>query len=271
MPELPEIANLARQMTKELKGKRIIDLDVTQPRCLNMPVKKLRRIVSKSVEETTAKGKWLFTNLHPNDNLLLNLGMGGDVRYHRSNATLPKKHQFQLTFDDETKLTVAFSWFGYIHLASGKELLKHKMTNKLGISPIEKEFTVEKLVSLLSGRRGAIKSFLLNQKNVAGIGNVYVQDVLFRARLHPLRMIQTLSESEIQTLHRSIRETLNQSIRRGGLKYERDLYGRHGRYGPEHFLVAYKTHEPCPTCKTAVVKIRTGSTASYVCPKCQKL
>jgi len=271
MPELPEIANLARQMTKQLKGKRITDLDVTQPRCLNMSVKKFRRIVGKSVEETNARGKWLFTNLYPDDNLLLNLGMGGDLRHHRSSATLPKKYQLRVTFDDKTGLTVTFSWFGYIHLASDKELLKHKMTNKLGISPTDKEFTVEKLASLLSGRRGAIKSFLLNQKNVAGIGNVYVQDILFRARLHPLRITQTLTGSEIEALHRSICEALNQSIRLGGLKYERDLYGRRGKYGPEHFLVAYKTHEPCPGCKTAVVKIRTGSTASYICPKCQKL
>jgi formamidopyrimidine-DNA glycosylase len=100
---------------------------------------------------------------------------------------------------------------------------------------------------------------------------VYVQDILFKARLHPLRMTQTLTESEIEALHRSTCEALNQSIRLGGLKYERDLHGRYGKYGPEHFLVAYKTDKPCPVCKTAIVKIRTGSTASYICPKCQKL
>jgi formamidopyrimidine-DNA glycosylase len=137
--------------------------------------------------------------------------------------------------------------------------------------PIDKEFTVEKLASLLSVRRGAIKSFLLNQKNVAGIGNMYVQDILFRAKLHPLRMTQTLTESEIEALHRSVSEVLDRGITLGGLKYERDLYGRHGDYGPEHFLVAYKIHEPCPACATRIVKIRTGSTPSYICPKCQKL
>jgi formamidopyrimidine-DNA glycosylase len=271
MPELPEITNLARQMTKQLMGKRISAVDVTQPKCLNVSVKKFRRIVGKTFEETNGRGKWLFTHLHPDDNLLLNLGMGGDLRYHRNDATLPKKCQLRLIFNDKTKLTVAFFWFGYIHIASDGELPKHKMTNKLGMSPISKEFTVEKLASLLSRRRGAIKSFLLNQKNVAGIGNVYVQDPLFKAKLHPLRPIQTLTEPEIEALHRSLDEVLNQSIRLGGLKYERDLYGRHGKYGPEHFLVAYKTHEPCPICKTAIEKIKTGSTASYICPDCQKL
>jgi len=270
LPELPEIANLARQMTKQLRGKRISDLDVAQPRCLNMSVKKFRRIAGKRVEETSVHGKWLFTRLRPDDHLLLNLGMAGDLLYHKSDTTLPKKYQLRLTFKDKTQLTATFWWFGYVHLASDKELRKHKMTSKLGISPIDKGFTVEEFATLLSGRRGAIKSFLLDQKNVAGIGNVYVQDILFKARLHPLRMIQTLTEPEMEALYRSIGEVLNLGIGLGGLKYERDLYGRHGEYGPEYYLVAYKTGEPCPECKTAVAKIRTGSTASYICPKCQK-
>jgi formamidopyrimidine-DNA glycosylase len=166
-------------------------------------------------------------------------------------------------------LTIAFFWFGYVHLASDKELSKHKMTSKLGTNPLDAEFTLERFGRLLSGRRGAIKSFLLDQENLAGIGNVYVQDPLFKARLHPLRQIQSLSESEIEALHRSIREVLDRSVRLGGLKYERDLHGHPGKYGPRQFLVAYKTNEPCPKCKTKIRKIRTGSTASYICPKCQ--
>lgn len=271
MPELPEIANLARQMTERLNGKRIMTLDLTQPKCLNVSVKSFQRIVGKRIQETNARGKWLFTNLRPADNLLLNLGMGGDLRYHKNDSTIPKKWQLRLTFDDKTELTVAFFWFGYIHLTSDKELPRHKMTSKLGISPADKDFTVEKFASLLSGRGGGIKSFLLNQENVAGIGNVYVQDSLFKARLHPLRMIQTLTDLEIEALHRSICEVVEHSIRLRGLKYERDLYGHHGKYGPRQFLVAYKPKEPCPKCRTAIVKIRTGSTASYICPKCQKL
>jgi formamidopyrimidine-DNA glycosylase len=269
MPELPEIVNLARQMTKQISGERIKDVIVTQPRCLNVSYRKFRRIVGKAVKETDARGKWLLVELDPGDNLLLNLGMGGALRYHKDDTTLPKKYQLQIAFYDKTKLTITFSWFGYIHLASDKELSRHKMTSRLGISAIDSEFTVEKLSSLLSGRRGSIKSFLLDQKNVAGIGNVYVQDILFKARLHPLHVIQTLSQSDIAVLHQSIREVLSRSIALGGLKYETDLYGRNGKYGPEHFLVAYKTGKPCPTCRTAVVKIKTGATASYICPECQ--
>ncbi len=272
MPELPEIVNLARQMTKELQGKRIGDIVLPQPKCVNMPPKKFRRrIIGKTMKETSAHGKWLFTKLNPSDNLLLNLGMGGDLRYHRKRSTVPEKYQLRLMFADSTELTAAFWWFGYIHLISDKELPKHKMTCRLGISPIGKEFTAEKLSSMLSGRRGAIKTFLLDQKNIAGIGNVYIQDTLFKARLHPLRKIETLTNTEIQALHQAMLDVLHESIRLRGLRYERDLYGRHGRYGAEHFLVGYKENKPCPTCGTAIAKIRTGSTSSYICPRCQQL
>ncbi len=271
MPELPEIMNLARQMTRRLARKRISQVELKQPKCLNMlPDRARRRMIKKTMGVTNAHGKWLFTHLEPRENLLLNLGMGGDLRYHKNADMLPEKRQLRLTFSDGTELTASFWWFGYIHVASDDELPEHRMTGKLGISPIDEEFTVEKLSSILSGRRGAIKSFLLDQKNIAGIGNVYVQDILFRARLHPLRAIKTLRESDIHALHQSIRDVLNESIKLGGLRYERDLYGRSGRYGLEHYMVAYKPGKPCPICKTKVKKIRTGSTASYICPRCQK-
>jgi formamidopyrimidine-DNA glycosylase len=270
MPELPEIANLSKQMTRQLRGKRIANVHVTQLKCLNLPAKRFRRVIGRRVNETTARGKWLFTNLHP-DTLLLNLGMGGDLIYHKNEATIPQKYQLLINFKDESALTASFFWFGYIHLVFEKELPKHKMTNSLGISALDKELTAERFECLLSGRRGAIKRFLLDQSNISGIGNVYVQDPLFKAKIHPLRLIPSLTSYEIQTLHKSIREVLNQSLRLGGLRYERNLYGRNGNYGPENFLVAYKTGKPCPACRTRIAKIRTGSTASYICPNCQKL
>lgn len=271
MPELPEIATLARQMTKELQGKRIASIELTQPKCLNMaPEKFRRRLAGKRTGETRVRGKWLFTKLNPSGNLLLNLGMGGDLRYHKRASTIPKKYQLRLTFADHTALTATFWWFGYIHLVSDEELPKHKMTCRLGISPIEEGFTADNLRSMLSGRRGAIKSFLLDQKNIAGIGNVYIQDMLFKAKLHPLRRIETLTSLEIQVLHQAMLEVLRKSIELGGLAYERDLHGRRGRYSAEHFLVGYKENKPCPTCGTSITKIRTGSTSSYICPKCQK-
>jgi formamidopyrimidine-DNA glycosylase len=271
MPELPEIADLAHEMTRALRGKRISKIDLRQPKCLNVKPKLLRRrVVGKTVGETKPHGKWLFTRLHPEENLLLNLGIGGDLRYHKNAETLPEKHQLRLTFTDDTELTASFWWFGYIHVVSDDELPMHKMTSRLGVSPIGREFTVKSLASILSGRRGAIKILLLDQKNIAGIGNVYVQDILFRAKIHPLRATSTLKESEIRALHDSIKDVLKESIKLRGLRYEKDLHGRSGMYGLDQFMVAYKSGQPCPICKTKVKKIRTGATSSYICPRCQK-
>jgi formamidopyrimidine-DNA glycosylase len=106
---------------------------------------------------------------------------------------------------------------------------------------------------------------------LAGIGNVYVQDILFQAKLHPNRRISTLSEKEINILYNAIRDVLNHSIQLGGLAYEKDFYGQKGKLTINEFLVGYKTGKPCPACKTPIEKIKTGSTSSYICPKCQPL
>jgi formamidopyrimidine-DNA glycosylase len=114
-----------------------------------------------------------------------------------------------------------------------------------------------------------VKTFLLEQKNIAGIGNVYAQDILFRARLHPNRKLQTLSETEIKALYSAIKTVLNRSIELGGLAYELDFHGQKGKFDQNKFLVGYKTGKPCPECGTRIEKIKTGSTASYICPTCQ--
>ena len=123
----------------------------------------------------------------------------------------------------------------------------------------------------MDSRRGNIKTFLLDQKNIAGIGNVYIQDILFNAKIHPARKITSLTDSEIETLYESIRFVLNESIGLGGLAYEIDFYGNRGRYGKEQFKIAYKSGELCPVCRKLIQKIRTGPTSSFICPNCQPL
>jgi len=272
MPELPEIAVKARQMDREIKGKRIATIESRQPKNLNIPAQKfVKTAKGKTIRNVTGKGKWLFIKLDPAYYMLINLGMNADLIYFASNQELPEKCQFRLTFADGTGFTIQFQWFGYIHLLKEKDLDKHKLTAKLGVSPIEKEFTLENFKKLLTNKKGGIKSFLLDQKNVAGIGNVYIQDTLFEAKLHPNRKISTLSEKEIEGLYNAIRDVLNRAIKLGGLAYEKDFYGRKGRLTINKFLVGYKTGKPCPTCKTPIEKVKTGSTSSYICPKCQSL
>ena len=259
-------------MDKKTDGKRIADIEARQPKNLNMPVQGFAKTVKgKTVNNISSKGKWIFIKLDPAYYMLINRGMNADLLYFTPKQKLPEKYQFKLTFTDKTGFTIQFQWFGYVHLVPEKSLHKHKLTAQLGISPIDKEFTLEHFKRLLANKKGGIKSFLIDQKNVAGIGNVYIQDILFKAKLHPNRKISALSKKEISSLYKAIGDVLNRSIRLGGLAYEKDFYGQNGKFAINEFLVGYKTGKPCPTCKSAIEKIKTGSTSSYICPKCQTL
>lgn len=272
MPELPEITVIAKQMNKQITGKRIANVETKQPKNLNMPVREfVKTAKGKTVKSVSSKGKWIFIKLESSHYMLINLGMNADLLYFTPTQKLPGKYQFKLNFTDKTGFTIQFQWFGYIHLLKEKDSDRHKLTARLGVSAIAEEFTLDYFQKLLANRKGGIKSFLINQKNVAGIGNVYIQDILFEAKLHPNRKIQILSEKEIVSLHSAIKDVLNRSIKLGGLAYEKDFYGQKGKLTIDKFLVGYKPGKPCPSCHTPIEKIRTKSTASYICPKCQKL
>jgi formamidopyrimidine-DNA glycosylase len=266
MPELPEIAILARDMQKELVGRTISGVVVLQPKCLNLPVEAFQTALTGArILNVTSHGKWLRVETTKGW-LLLGLGMGGEILL-TDRAHLPEKHRLIFDFDDGCCLAVNFWWFGYAHFAA--TLADHAMTAKLG--PDFMSLSLDDFRALLAGRRGGIKAFLLNQSRIAGIGNVYVQDPLFKAGIHPLRPINTLSEEEIAALWQALRQTLQESIDHGGSQWEQNLYGEHGRWDSSFLLIAYREGQPCPTCGTAVEKIKTGSTSTHICPVCQLL
>jgi formamidopyrimidine-DNA glycosylase len=264
MPELPEIAVLARDMRRELIGKEIADIEVLQPKCLNLPAAEfVARLRSGSIVNVSSHGKWLRTQTSRGW-ILTNLGMGGEVLL-LNRERLPERWRIVFDFSDATCLAVNFWWFGYAHYAS--DPAQHAMVGKLG--PHALDLSLEEFQALLRGRRGSIKSFLLDQERIAGIGNVYVQDPLFRAKVHPLRAIPTLTSGETAALWQALRETLQQSIDHGGAAYERNLYGERGGWDEKFLLVGYREGAACPLCATTIIKIRTGSTSSYICPSCQ--
>ncbi len=200
MPELPEIWNLAQQMNETLSGKTIATVDVRQEKCLNLPLDLFQQgLENRTLGTTTAKGKWIFTKVSPDQNLLLNLGMGGLVLYlDLEQAKNAPRYRLKFVFSDHSALAIDFSWFGYVHLVGS--LAEHAMTASLGPSPLEEDFTWDCFRQILAGRKGILKSVLLDQHAISGIGNVYVQDILFRARLHPLRKIPSLDEGEQRRL-----------------------------------------------------------------------
>ncbi len=266
MPELPEIHLFARDMRKELVGRTIGDIEVLQPKCLNLPEDEFRvALLGAQVRDVTAHGKWLQVEMMQGW-LLLNLGMGGEILLTNRDC-LPDRYRLTFDLPDGAALAVNFWWFGQAHYVA--DLADHAMTARLG--PDFMSLTQDEFRASLEGRRGGIKSFLLNQSQIAGIGNVYVQDPLFKAGIHPLRPINTLGDDEIGALWQAIRETLQESMDHGGSQWEQNLYGEHGHWDDSFFLVAYREGKTCPTCGTTVEKIKTGSTSSYICPACQPL
>lgn len=272
MAELPEVTVLSEQMHRELAGKAFADVDVVQEKCLNVPKGAfVAGLLGRTVERVYARGKWSFFALDGGQHLLLNVGMGGDILRYAGGSTWPAQYQCRFHFADASGFTCRFWWFGYLHLMPTSDLATHKMTGDMALSPFDEGFTREHFRSLFAGSRTRVKNLLLDQRKVAGIGNVYVQDILFRARLHPLQPANTLTLVQVDRLYEATVASLRHAYAKGGMEFEKDFYGGHGGYGAADFLVGYRDGKPCPDCGATVEKIRTGSTASYICPTCQVL
>ena len=264
MPELPEIFVIARDMRKELVGRTFGNVDVLQPKCLNVPVVDFQAALrGAEIRDVGPRGKWVRAELSTGW-LLLCLGMGGEILL-TDRSHLPEKHRLIFDLTDGAVIAVNFWWFGYAHYTP--TLADHKMTAELG--PDILDLSLEEFRALLGGRKGAIKTFLLDQKRIAGIGNVYVQDPLFMARIHPLRSIASLSDAEIAALWMALRETLQQSIDQGGSAWEQNLYGVKGQWDQRFMHILHLEGQPCPVCGTTIENIKTGSTYTRVCRVCQ--
>ena len=268
MPELPEITLLARQMNAELVGKTIAGVEVLQPKCLNVsPETFADALTGARLLSVTSRGKWIFVETDRGW-LLLNLGMGGEILL-TSRAVLPEKHRLVFDFTDGACLSINFWWFGYAHYVRPGELADHGMT--AGMGPNALDLSTDDLAALLRGRRGRVKALLLDQDMMAGIGNAYIHDILFLARLHPLRSAAGLTPAEVAALASAIQDGLRPSIAKGGAFYEVNLYGEKGGFTLDDILIGYKEGQPCPVCGTTIAKIKTGSTSSFICPRCQLL
>ena len=271
MAELPEIAKLAGQMREVLCGKTIDTITLEQEKCANIPPEEFNnRTTGARIEEVMYRGKWIITKLHNGENILLSLGMGADILYFEHEENEADKYQIKVLFSDGSGYTARFWWFGKFLLVSEDELASEPNTKDIAIDPFDDLFTLDYFTSILKGKKTQIKAFLMNQKNVGGIGNMYMHDILFGAKLHPQKKISNMSEEEIKLLYCTMKELLYLSREKGTFSYESDFFGQKGGFGMEYFLVGYKEHQPCPVCGEAIVSIKTGSTSTFICPACQK-
>ncbi len=268
MPELPEIVVIAKQMDKILWEKEVRSVSITQPKCGNRPVEDyMKHMPGKKVECVSPLGKWIEIVLNHQVRFLVSLGMGGEICYFEGTQALPEKSRLIVRFSDETGFYATLWWFGYFHLVLKNE--SHPMTDTLGPDPLK--ISENEFLSLLTKRRGGIKSFLLNQKRIRGIGNFYIQEILFQAGMHPLREINSISEKEKRNLYCAVRKVLDESISLGSSSYEVDFFGKKGKYGLDRMSIGYQENKPCPVCQTNIRKIKTGSTSHFICHQCQIL
>lgn len=272
MAELPEITKLAGQMNTALCGKAVNNIILLQGKCANVTQDEFqKRVAGAKITNIYHKGKWIMTSLGNGENILLSLGMGADVIYFENEKDEQEKYQVKVLLDDGSGYTARFWWFGKFLLVSDEDLASEPNTKDIAIDPFDEQFSRAYFTSLLRGKKMQIKSFLMDQKNVGGIGNMYMHDILFKACLHPKKKISDMNEQDVTALYQSILDILNLSREKGAFSYESDFFGQKGGFSADDFLVGYRENKACPVCGEVIVSVKTGSTSSFICPKCQKL
>lgn len=275
MIEYPEAVTIARQMNERLCGKLILDVAIADDHpkfmFLNDDVSAYQaRLPGRRIVNVQAKGKWLFANLDSGDFLLLG-EMFGRILLVAPGSALPKKVHAKVTFESGAALVITIQAWGGFQVLTPDELGNHLYTGKQGISILSEEFTPERFSEILDGSeewsRKPIKSFLVHEGNVAGIGNGMLQDILFRARLSPKRKVPDISPEERMRLHGAIVETMTMAIAAGGRDTEKDLFGNPGGYIP--MLDRRAKDTPCPSCETPIEKISYLGGSCYLCRSCQ--
>ena len=288
MPELPEVETICRQLEPEIAGRRIKRLEVLDPRWSRpVPPAVLGDAVSgRRIESLGRRGKYLLLRLEGGETLVMHLRMTGNLllvdgeslinpaegrRLYAGESSTEQRHLRALfLLDDGREL-----WFtdprrfGEAFLADD-EALRDRFDGRVGLEPFSEEFTPEALGALAAGRSAPLKSFLLNQAAVAGIGNIYADEALFRARLHPLSPAGSMKPEHLEALHGAIRDALRAGIDGGGASIDdfRDARGERGSMQDE-FLVHTREGEPCPRCGSPIARIEVTGRSTYYCPGCQ--
>jgi len=265
MPELPEVETFVRQLRPACLGQRITDVTIRWPRHIATPNPRQfrRRIRGQKITGLNRRGKYLVFSL-TNDFLLIHLKMSGDLQVRPRGK--PGKHDHTIFhFADNTELRFNDTRkFGRVYLVADSE----EVTGGLGPEPLARSFTAAKLESLLTTRRRPLKSLLLDQTVLAGVGNIYADESLHRAKLHPQKRSDSLTPAETRALWRSLRHTLNLAIRHNGSSI--DWMYRGGDH-QNHLHVYGRTDEPCLICGTPIRHILLGGRSTHFCPHCQRL
>jgi formamidopyrimidine-DNA glycosylase len=274
MPELPEVESVRRQLAPLLEGRRLERVEITDARLTRprAPAEVALQLEGERVTMLDRRGKYLIVRFESGRALLIHLRMTGSLR-HAPAGTLPDDPHRRAVVNLDDGSDVAYRdirRFGTWELLEAGEEATY-FAARLGGEPLERAFRAGNLGARLAARRAPVKAAILDQRTVAGVGNIYADEALWHARVHPLREARSLSSAEVGALHRGIRKALERGIARqgstlrdyrlpdgtsGAMQHEFEVYGREG--------------EPCNRCGTPIEKIRVAGRGTWYCPACQR-
>jgi formamidopyrimidine-DNA glycosylase len=288
MPELPEVETVRRGLAPVMEGASVKKVEVRDRR-LRWPIAKdfEKRLTGKTVDGLGRRAKYLLADLSSGDVLIMHLGMSGSFRvgqdakpgvyYHERSKSTAHDH---VVFHLSNGATVTFNdprRFGSMKLVPRAKLEHEPLLRSLGPEPLGNEFDAAMLAAACARKKTSLKAALSDQRVVAGLGNIYVCEALFRARLSPKRIASTIADrngkpnQRAQALVEAIKAVLNDAIKAGGssLRDHRRADGSLGDF-QHNFLVYDREGEPCPNCKGKVKRIVQTGRSTFYCPRCQK-
>jgi formamidopyrimidine-DNA glycosylase len=271
MPELPEVEYVARQLRTDLVGRTIEHAEVRWPRSIERtsPREFVERVAGRTISAVGRRGKYLLLYLDNNTVLVVHRRMSGNLTF-ASDADAQPYLRVAFALEDGRWLVYTDPRkFGRLALVARASL--DEVFAVLGPEPLDESFTVDVLAERLAARRGPIKAVLLDQTVVAGLGNIYADEALFRAGIHPLQPASSLSRSDVAALRTGIQEALQTGIAHGGTTFgrHRGAYNEAGR-NLEHVQVYRRTDKPCMRCGVPIQRIVVAQRGTHFCLSCQR-
>ena len=275
MPELPEVETVRRQIAPVLEGATITRAEILDQR-LTRPVDPTvvaDALVGERIATVERRGKYLLWRLASGRTLVIHLRMTGSLR-HAPTGGLPDDTYRRARLVLDTGAEIGYRdvrRFGTWELLDDGHLRPY-LASRLGPEPLAPSFTTLRLGSLLAGRRAPVKAFLLDQRRLAGVGNIYADEALWRARIHPLRPGGELDADEVSRLHRAVRASLRRGVELQGSTL-RDYATPDGSIGgmQREFHVYGRLGEPCDRCGHPIERIVVGGRGTWLCPRCQSM
>ena len=273
MPELPEVETIASELNARLAGRIIDGTEVLWPRTVGYPSPDefAAAATGTRVEGVGRRAKYLLIRLAGGGQIAIHLRMTGRLTIEPAQAPRAPSTRLVLRLDGGDELRFAdVRKFGRFYLVPAGHTLPLRSFATLGPEPLEEAFTPDLLAARVAARRGNVKAALLDQRLVAGLGNIYADEALFRARIHPRRTLASLSAAEIWALHEAIVSVLTQALGQGGTSFSdyRTTWGRLGGYQNE-LSVFRKAGSPCSVCGTPLERAVVAGRGTYYCPGCQ--